>query len=111
MEHDAGRPKGAQTLGELGAIIQARLGPHTRLPFKVLADIEGHPMLWHVIERTKAAVAEVIVATPDQEIGDYVATCGVQSFIGSEEDVLDRYYQAAKEHHLDHIVRITADNS
>lgn len=34
------------------AIIQARTGS-TRLPKKVLMDISGKPMLWHVIERVK----------------------------------------------------------
>jgi spore coat polysaccharide biosynthesis protein SpsF len=96
------------------AIIQARMGS-TRLPGKVLADIHGHPMLWYVVERTRAAqtVDEVVVATTTQPADDAIVTfCrenGVSCFRGSEEDVLDRYYQGAREHSAEAVVRITSD--
>ena len=66
-------------------------------------------MLWHVIEKVKEIVP-VIVATPDKEIAGYANECGVESFIGSEDDVLDRYYQAAKTFGVLDIIRLTADN-
>lgn len=96
------------------AIIQARMGS-TRLPGKVLKDICGKPMLWYVIERVKRAklINEIVVATTtnveDDEIIKIAEQCGVKTFRGSKDDVLDRYYQAAKEFEADIIVRITAD--
>jgi spore coat polysaccharide biosynthesis protein SpsF len=96
------------------AIIQARMGS-TRLPGKVLKDIHGQPMLWHVVERTRSAQAldEVVVATTIEPADDVIVTfCrehGVNSFRGSEQDVLDRYYQAADEYDAGAVVRITSD--
>jgi len=87
----------------------------TRLPGKVLADIQGHPMLWYVIQRTRAAttVNDVIVATttqaPDDGIVDFCGQLGVTCFRGSEDDVLDRYYQAALREKADVVIRITSD--
>jgi spore coat polysaccharide biosynthesis protein SpsF len=87
----------------------------TRLPGKVLRDIEGKPMLEWVIERLKMSklVDQIIVAVASgEENKSIVKLCkshGVSIFIGSEEDVLDRYYQAAKKFNADVIVRITSD--
>ena len=98
----------------IAAIIQARMGS-TRLPGKVLMDICGHPMLWHVVNRVRQAemLHETVVATSDNTSDDsVVAFCeqeGIPCFPGSEDDVLDRYYQAAKWLGADVIVRITAD--
>lgn len=96
------------------AIIQARMGS-TRLPGKVLMDIAGKPMLWHVIERVKRCkkIDSIVVATTSREedkaVVELTKECGVETFAGSEEDVLDRYYQAAKKFDADPVVRITAD--
>ncbi|HKW16138.1 MAG TPA: aminotransferase class III-fold pyridoxal phosphate-dependent enzyme [Terriglobales bacterium] len=96
------------------AIIQARMGS-SRFPGKTLADLCGHPMLWHVVERVKraSAVHKVLVATSNSRADDSIAKfCSENAtlcFRGSEEDVLDRYYRAAREHRADCIVRITAD--
>ena len=96
------------------AVIQARMGS-TRLPGKVLMDVCGKPILEHVIERTKKCkkVNSIVVATTnkpeDKAIIKLAKRCRVESFAGSEEDVLDRYYQAAKKFKADSIVRITAD--
>jgi 3-deoxy-manno-octulosonate cytidylyltransferase (CMP-KDO synthetase) len=61
------------------AIIPARYGS-TRLPGKVLADIAGRPMVWHVAQRARRArgIARVIVATDDVRIRDAVAGTGVE---------------------------------
>jgi len=96
------------------AIIQARMGS-SRLPGKVLLDIAGKPMLAHVVDRTRRAetVQQVVVATTNEPEDDPVASFCLQRqidcFRGSLHDVLDRYYQAAKIHKADIIVRITAD--
>jgi spore coat polysaccharide biosynthesis protein SpsF len=96
------------------AIIQARMGS-TRLPGKVMLDLCGHPILWHVIERVRATsgVEAVAVATSLDPGNDPIrALCedvGVRVFSGSEEDVLDRYYRAAQELGADPVVRVTSD--
>ena len=96
------------------AIIQARTGS-TRLPSKVLMPIVGKPMLWHVIDRLKHSknVNLIVVASTvkdsDKPVFEIARESNVGEFAGSEEDVLDRYYQAAKKFNADTIVRITAD--
>lgn len=96
------------------AIIQARTGS-TRLPGKVLMPIAGKPMLWHVIDRLKNCknVDSIVVATTnrdeDKPLLEIAKESSVETFAGSEDDVLDRYYQAAKKFYADVIVRITAD--
>src|SRR3989339_542512 len=95
-------------------IIQARMGS-TRLPGKVMKQILGKPLLFYLLERLKQCqnVKQVIVATTDSPqdcvIAEYVDKCGIAVFRGSENDVLDRYYQAAKVFHLGTIVRVTSD--
>jgi spore coat polysaccharide biosynthesis protein SpsF len=87
----------------------------TRLVGKVLADIAGRPMLAHVIERAQriAAVDEVVVATTTQEEDEAVQAAarqfGAETFAGSVDDVLDRYYMAAKRFRADAVMRVTAD--
>lgn len=96
------------------AIVQARF-ESARLPGKVLADIGGQPMLVRVLERARRAqtLDGVVVATSVQPSDDTVArVCdqrGYQYFRGHAQDVLDRYYQAARTFGVDIIVRITAD--
>jgi len=96
------------------AIIQARMGS-SRLPGKVLEDIEGRPILWHVVNRLKEStlIDMIVVATTvekkDNEVEEFCKKYGIEVFRGSEEDVLDRYYQAARTYRADVIVRITAD--
>jgi spore coat polysaccharide biosynthesis protein SpsF len=96
------------------AIIQARTGS-SRLPAKVLANILGKPLLVHVINRVKASklVESVVIATTTNEADRVICKIAeenaVACFMGSEEDVLDRYYQAATKSSSDPIVRITAD--
>jgi spore coat polysaccharide biosynthesis protein SpsF len=96
------------------AIIQARMAS-SRLAGKVLLDIGGEPMLVRVIERTRRAtlVDEVVVATTtdpsDDLVSDLCQARGYPHYRGSVHDVLDRYYQAAKDSSSQVIVRITAD--
>jgi glutamate-1-semialdehyde aminotransferase/spore coat polysaccharide biosynthesis protein SpsF (cytidylyltransferase family) len=96
------------------ALIQARMGS-SRFPGKVLEDLCGRPMLWHVVNRVGRArkLDKVVIATTDGEVDDPIARfCdkeGVGCFRGSEQDVLDRFYRAAKANAADVVVRITAD--
>lgn len=96
------------------AIIQARMGA-TRLPNKVLLPIVGYPILWHVVTRAKRAktVNQVVIATSTNPENDSIeAFCQENQFTyyrGSENDVLDRFYQAAKQYEADIVIRITAD--
>jgi spore coat polysaccharide biosynthesis protein SpsF len=96
------------------AIIQARMSS-SRLPGKVLLDIAGQPMLVRVVERVRRAetVDEVVVATTSDASDDSVeALCKARGYLytrGSTHDVLDRYYQAARQFGGEVIVRITAD--
>ena len=96
------------------AIIQART-ESTRLPDKVLLDLEGKPVLEHVINRAQASnyITNVFVATTikkaDLKIVKLCAERQVNVFCGSEDDVLDRYYQVARLVRPKHVVRITAD--
>lgn len=98
----------------LAAIIQTRLGS-TRLPGKSLKPICGKPMLQHLIERVKASrcVEDVVIATTDKALddplADFVRQIGIKLFRGSEEDVLDRTYQAARHYGVEDVVRVTSD--
>lgn len=96
------------------AIIQARMGS-TRLPGKVLLDIQGKTVLEHVVDRVSASklVQNVVVATTvdknDLEIVKLCSNKNISVYCGSEKDVLDRYYQTARLFKADHVVRITSD--
>ena len=96
------------------AIIQGRMSS-SRLPGKILADIAGQPMLARVFARTSraATVFETLFATTtdtsDDPIAEYCYWSGIPVRRGNLYDVLDRYYQSAKEAKADVVVRITAD--
>jgi|SRR5579871_1162092 len=87
----------------------------TRLPGKALADIAGKPMLERVVERTRriAGLREVVVATAvsanDERIVKECRRLDTAVFRGSEEDVLDRYWQACRRWKADAVVRICSD--
>jgi len=95
-------------------ITQARM-TSTRLPGKVLKTVLGKPLLSYQIERLQRVkqAREVVVATTtnqtDQPIKELCRTMAVPIFRGSEEDVLSRYYEAAKMHKADVVVRVTSD--
>ncbi len=83
------------------AIIQARMGS-SRLPGKVLLDLCGKPVLWHVVRRTQAAerVHRVLVATTrgqeDDAIEELCRAWGVGVCRGPAQDVLARYHEAVR---------------
>ena len=99
------------------AIIQARMGS-TRLPGKVLMNLSGKPVLEHVIDRLNQSkyINQIIVATSNDEknkaIFDLCDFKNISCFMGSEDDVLDRFYQACMYFNVksdDIIIRITSD--
>jgi spore coat polysaccharide biosynthesis protein SpsF len=95
-------------------ILQARMGA-ARLPGKPLKTVLGRPLLSYQLERLRQAklIDEIVVATTtqpqDDQIAAFCADNNVPCFRGSEHDVLDRYYQAAKRFKADEVVRITGD--
>lgn len=96
------------------AIVQARMGS-TRFPNKVMRELNGTPMIGVLLDRLRRAkrVDDVMVATSDDPrndpLAEYVRGLGVDVFRGSENDVLDRYYRAARQAGADIVVRITGD--
>lgn len=98
------------------AIIQARTGS-TRLNNKIFLDLKGKSLLWHIINRIKNSknIEDIIIATTvnknDDEIMKFAMQNNMKYFRGSEENVLDRFYQTAKKYKIDDIIiRITADD-
>lgn len=99
------------------AIIQART-TSTRLPGKILKELpldSGITVLEQVIRRVKHShrIENLIVATTvdkaDDSVCDIAKKEGVKCFRGDRDDVLSRYYRAAKSNKADVIVRITSD--
>jgi spore coat polysaccharide biosynthesis protein SpsF len=101
-------------MNDVIAIVQARMGS-TRLPGKVLLDLAGQPMLVRDIERIRRAkkIDDIVIATTTNPTDDKIISLCIENewnyFRGSEDDVLDRYYRAAREYHVKTIVRITSD--
>lgn len=96
------------------AIVQARMGSE-RLPGKVMIKIADKTALYHVITRVRQSklIDEILIATTTKTEDDIIVeetkNIGVKYYRGSEEDVLSRYYYAAKESNADTIIRITSD--
>lgn len=95
-------------------IIQARTDS-TRLPNKAFKDIQGKPLILHVIERMQHAklLDKIVLATTmraiDTPLVDLVQAQGISVYRGECDDVLDRYFKAATQYHAQVIVRITGD--
>jgi spore coat polysaccharide biosynthesis protein SpsF len=96
-------------------ILQARCGS-TRLPGKALMPILGKPMLWYTIETLKCSpgVNRIVMAIPDNPLDDPLVDlarqCDINHFRGSENNVLERCYQAAIAFKDDFYFRATGDN-
>jgi glutamate-1-semialdehyde 2,1-aminomutase len=96
------------------AIVQARMGS-TRLPNKVMKPINGVPMIELLLGRLSKAtlVNQIVVATSiddrNKVLVDHVQKIGYACEQGSENDVMERYIQAAKKHQADVVIRITGD--
>lgn len=95
-------------------LIQARLGS-TRLPGKILKTVNGRSLLERLIERLRRAatldvIGVVTTGSPnDDPIAEWCRSAGVYCFRGSDRDLLDRYYRAARELGAAAVVRLTSD--
>ena len=97
------------------AILQTRMGS-SRFPNKVLRKIKGKTLLELYTNRVKKSqlVNKIVIATTKKSEDDIIkkiaTKLGLECFRGSENDLLDRYYQCAKKYHADVVVRLTPDD-
>lgn len=87
----------------------------TRLPGKIMADLDGMTVLEHVLERCAgvAGVSAVCCATTrldeDDVVADLAGRVGAVVVRGAEHDVLGRYVQAARATSAEVVLRVTSD--
>ena len=100
---------------KIDCIIQARMGS-TRLPGKVMMKVDKtNTILSHVINQLKNSkkINKIIIATTNLQEDDIIVNHAkilkTDLFRGNAVDVLDRYYQCAKEYSISIIVRIPSD--
>jgi spore coat polysaccharide biosynthesis protein SpsF len=97
-------------------IIQARMGS-VRFPGKSMMDLAGAPLVGRILERVKRCkrLDEIVLAIPDTPkdgvLGRLGKDYGVTVFAGSENDLVERYYQAAVASKADVVGRLPADNA
>ena len=97
-------------------IIQARMGS-SRLPGKSMLDLAGVPLIGRILERIKRTkkANELVLAVPDTPENEILAKVGrdygLTIYAGSENDLVERYYQAALVSKADFIVRLPGDNA
>ena len=96
-------------------LIPARLAS-TRLPGKPLADLQGEPMIVHVLRRAEAArIGEVVVATDSEAVAAAVEKAGGRAVMTRSDHVSgsDRIYEALEaldpEHRIDIVVNVQGD--
>ena len=96
-------------------IIQSRNGSR-RFPNKAIVDLCGSPLLERIIQRVKKSkmIDKIILATTkkkrDKVLIDIAKRNKISFFRGSENDLVDRFYQAVKKKNYKHILRLPADN-
>ena len=99
---------------EIGFLITARL-KSTRLPRKVILELNNKPLICHMIDRLKLSdiLDRIIMCTStnpqDKPLVDIAAKENIDCFLGSEEDVILRLYEASRKFKLDYALNITAD--
>ena len=100
----------------IGCIIQARMGS-TRFPGKILENLDGKNSVFDFLIRqlqSSEFLDKIIIASTTLEHDDIIEKIseshGLDCFRGSENDVLDRYYQCAKKFSVDTIVHVTSDD-
>ena len=96
-------------------LVQARL-ESTRLPGKVLLKLKNKTVIWHIINRLKFSkkIDKIVTIIPNNKknklLEDYLLKNSMEVFRGNAENVLDRFYKAAKYYKAKTIVRLTADD-
>lgn len=100
---------------KIGAIILCRYSS-SRLPGKILKEIEGKPLIQYIIERLRLVkdIDEIIVTTSTEEsdnpIVNYCTNNNITFFRGDLENVSKRFLDCATSHNLDYAIRINGDN-
>lgn len=96
-------------------ILQARMGSE-RLPGKSMMDLAGEPLVGRILERVKRckSLDKIVLAIPDTDennpLRETANEYNVKVFAGAEDDLVERYYQAALDSDANIVVRIPADN-
>lgn len=99
----------------VNCIVQARMGS-TRLPGKVMMEVNGKPLIGYLIDRLEQCknINRIIVAIPERDmdspLGRYLQTRDVGISLGSEDDVAQRFSVALKDYPCDAFVRVCADS-
>mgnify|MGYP001248979847 FL=1 len=95
-------------------IVQARTGS-SRFPNKVMREINGIPIIELLLKRLTQSkkTQKIVVATTKEKKDDllfkFIKKIGFDCYRGSEKDVLQRYFEAAKIYKADYVVRVTGD--
>jgi glutamate-1-semialdehyde 2,1-aminomutase len=96
------------------AVVQARMGS-SRLPGKVMMDLNGSSCIEVLLKRlSKSRLIDEIVVATSKELNNrilinHIEKLGFKVFVGSENDVLQRYVDAAEQAEADIVIRITGD--
>jgi spore coat polysaccharide biosynthesis protein SpsF len=95
-------------------VIQAKMDS-SRLPGKVLADIEGKPLIWHIYKRLQSVskISEVVISTTnmpsEKPLREFAISEEIPYYAGSKDDLIDRIYNTGKKFKSDILVKINAD--
>lgn len=100
---------------KIGFLLTARL-KSSRLPLKILRDLNGKTVIERMMDRAKEVqdISEIVLCTStnpqDKPLVDIARKNNIYYFNGSEDDVLQRLWDAARFYDLDYFLSITADN-
>jgi len=95
-------------------LVQARTNS-SRLPKKVLAQIGGKPLVWHIVNRLKRVqkITDVVISTTnndaDKQLCRFAESENIPYYAGSEDDILDRLYQTGKKFNAAILVKVNGD--
>ena len=104
---------------EAACIVQARMGS-SRLPGKMMEDLSGRPLMWHILRRAQQVgpalgrPVPVVLATTvharDDALAAVARELGVAVVRGSEDDVLGRFLLALEQHPARWVARVCGDS-